>query len=49
MGDVPEALMGERAGRSSVRPGRKRLDEAVTALRTATVYLYLDATFFDAR
>ena len=54
MGDVTEALLGERVGRSTVRLVAKRLDGAVEALRSAPSegphpYLYLDATFLDAR
>ena len=54
MGDVTEALLGERVGRSTVSRVAKRLDEAVEALRSAPIegaqpYLYLDATFLDAR
>lgn len=54
MGDVTEALMGERVGRSTVSRVAKRLDEAVDGLRTSPIegpqpYLYLDATFLDAR
>ena len=54
MGDVTEALLGERVGRSTVRLVAKRLDGAVEALRSAPIegphpYLYLDATFLDAR
>ena len=54
MGDVPEALLGERVGRSTVSRVAKRLDGAVEALRSAPIegphpYLYLDATFLDAR
>ena len=54
MGDVTEALMGERVGRSTVSRVAKRLDEAVEGLRRAPIegphpYLYLDATFLDAR
>ena len=54
MGDVTEALMGERVGRSTVSRVAKRLDEAVEELRTRPIdgphpYLYLDATFLDAR
>ena len=50
MGDVTEALMGERVGRSTVSRVAKRLDEAVEGLRRAPIegphpYLYLDATF----
>ena len=52
MGDVTEALMGERVGRSTVSRVAKRLDEAVEGLRRAPIegphpYLYL--TFLDAR
>jgi putative transposase len=54
MADVTEALMGERVGRSTVSRVAKRLDEAVQELRRAPIegphpYLYLDATFLDAR
>lgn len=54
MGDVTEALMGERVGRSTVSRVAKRLDEAVQELRRSPIegahpYLYLDATFLDAR
>lgn len=54
MGNVTEALMGERVGRSTVSRVAKRLEEAVTELRTSPIegghpYLYLDATFLDAR
>jgi putative transposase len=54
MADVTEALMGERVGRSTVSRVAKRLDEAVHELRHAPIegahpYLYLDATFLDAR
>lgn len=54
MGDVTEALLGERMGRSTVSRVAKRLDEAVETLRTTPLegghpYLYLDATFLDAR
>ena len=54
MGDVTEALMGERVGRSTVSRVAKRLDDAVEELRTSPIegphpYLYLDATFLDAR
>lgn len=54
MADVTEALMGERVGRSTVSRVARRLDEAVTELRSAPIegahpYLYLDATFLDAR
>ncbi|RMH44771.1 MAG: IS256 family transposase, partial [Deltaproteobacteria bacterium] len=51
---VTEALAGAPVGRSSVSRVTKRLDEHVEALRTAPItgpvpYLYLDATFVDAR
>jgi putative transposase len=54
MGDVTQALMGERVGRSTVSRVAKRLDEAVEDLKRAPIegphpYLYLDATFLDAR
>ena len=54
MGDVTEALLGERVGRSTVSRVAKRLDGAVEALRSAPIegphpYLYLDATLLDAR
>ena len=54
MADFTEALMGERVGRSTVSRVAKRLDEAVQELREAPIegphpYLYLDATFLDAR
>ena len=54
MGDVTEALLGERVGRSTVSRVAKRLDGAVEALRSAPIegphpYLYLDATFLDVR
>jgi transposase-like protein len=54
MADVTEALMGERVGRSTVSRVAKRLDDAVNELRQAPIegahpYLYLDATFLDAR
>ena len=53
MGDVTEALMGERVGRSTVSRVAKRLDEGVQTLRSAPIegahpYLYLDETFLDA-
>lgn len=54
VGEVTEALLGERVGRSSVSRVTKRLDEAVAELRQTPIegpipYLYLDATFLDAR
>ncbi len=54
MGDVTEALMGEQVSSSTVSRAAKRLEEAVNELRVAPIegahpYLYLDATFLDAR
>ena len=54
MGDVTEALMGERVSRSTVSRVAKQLDEAVQQLKNEPItgahpYLYLDATFLDAR
>ncbi len=54
MADVTEALLGERVGRSTVSRAAKRLDDAVEQLRRTPIegphpYLYLDATFLDAR
>jgi transposase-like protein len=54
MGEVTEALMGEQVSRSTVSRVAKRLDEAVDELRTQPIegphpYLYLDATYLDAR
>jgi transposase-like protein len=54
MGSVTEALLGKRVGRSTVSRVTRRLDDEVEALRTEPiaepiVYLYLDATFIDAR
>jgi transposase-like protein len=54
MKNVTEALLGESVGRSTVSRITKTLDERVEALRTTPieepiVYLYLDATFLDAR
>jgi len=54
LGAVTEALMGERVGRSTVSRTAKKLDEAVTELREQPIegahpYLYLDATYLDAR
>ena len=54
MGEVTEALMGEQVSRSTVSRVAKRLDEAVDSLRTQPIegphpYLYLDATYLDAR
>ena len=54
MRNVMGALMGERVGRSTMSRVAKRLDEAVRELRSTPIegpnpYLYLDATFLDAR
>lgn len=54
MGEVTEALMGEQVSRSTVSRVAKRLDEAVSELRHQAIegphpYLYLDATYLDAR
>ncbi len=54
MGDVTEGLMGKRVSRSVVSRVAKRLEQSVDELRTAKIeqrfpYLYLDATFLDAR
>jgi putative transposase len=54
IGGVTEALMGERVSRSTVSRVAKSLDEKVRELRNAPVagpipYLFLDATFLDAR
>jgi transposase-like protein len=54
MSAVTEALMGEDVSRSTVSRVTERLEENVEALRNmpidgATPYLYLDATFLDAR
>ena len=53
-GDVTEALLGERVSRSTVSRVTKQLDQQVNALQRAPIagehpYLYLDATFVDAR
>jgi transposase-like protein len=53
-GELTEALLGERVSRSTVSRVTKQLDEQVEALRRAPIvgaypYLYLDATFVDAR
>ena len=50
MGEVTEALMGERVGRSTVSRTAKRLQESVNELRSERIegphpYLYLDATY----
>jgi len=54
MAKVTEALMGEGVSRSAVSRVTKRLDAEVEDLRSARIegefpYLYLDATFLDAR
>ena len=54
MGHVTEALLGDRVSRSAVSRVAKRLDDAVEALKSAPIagahpYLYLDATYLDAR
>jgi transposase-like protein len=53
-GDLTEALLGERVSRSTVSRVTKRLEAQVEALQQAPIvgdhpYLYLDATFVDAR
>lgn len=54
MGDVTEALMGQRVSKSVASRVSKRLEQTVEQLRSekleqAFPYLYLDATFLDAR
>lgn len=54
MAGVTEALLGKRVGRSTVSRVTKRLEDEVEALRREPItepfaYLYLDATFVDAR
>lgn len=54
MAAVTEALLDKRVGRSTVSRVTKRLGDEVEALRNAPItepiaYLYLDATFVDAR
>jgi transposase-like protein len=54
MGSVTQALLGKRVARSTVSRVTRRLDDEVESLRTETLaepiaYLYLDATFVDAR
>jgi transposase-like protein len=54
MGKVAAALTGESVGRSTVSRVTKRLEEQVEELRRKPLvepftYLYLDATFLDAR
>jgi transposase-like protein len=53
-GEVTEALLGERVSRSTVSRVTKQLDAQVEALQRSPIvgehpYLYLDATFVDAR
>lgn len=53
-GDLTQALLGDRVSRSTVSRVAKELDAQVTALQQAPIagahpYLYLDATFVDAR
>jgi putative transposase len=54
VGKITEALMGEQVGRSTVSRVTKSLGEKVEELRKAPIagpipYLFLDATFLDAR
>jgi len=54
IGRITEALMGEQVSRSTVSRVTKTLDEKVNELRKAPIagpipYLFLDATFLDAR
>jgi len=54
IGEITQALVGEQVGRSTVSRVTKSLNEKVEALRTAPItgpipYLFLDATFLDAR
>jgi transposase-like protein len=54
MGAVTEALMGKAVGKSTVSRVTKSLEERIEALRNsklneAITYLYLDATFLNAR
>ena len=54
MGKITAALMGEQVSRSTVSRVTKSLEERVEALRSERIegevpYLYLDATFLDAR
>jgi transposase-like protein len=54
VGKITEALMGEHVGRSTVSRVTKSLGEKVDELRKAPIvgpipYLFLDATFLDAR
>ncbi len=54
VGDITEALVGKRVGRSTVSRVAKSLGDKVEELRKAPIigpipYLFLDATFLDAR
>jgi putative transposase len=54
IGEVTDALLGERVSRSTVSRVTRDLETEVEKLRTAPItdpipYLYLDATFLDAR
>lgn len=54
VGEVTEALLGERVGRSTVSRVSKSLEEQVTRFEKTPIpdpipYLYLDATFLNAR
>lgn len=54
VGEVTEALMGQRVGRSTVSRVSKALEDEVARFEKApiiepTPYLYLDATFLNAR
>jgi len=54
MGEVTEALLGEDVSKSTVSRLTKKLDDAVERFRNAKItesfpYLFLDATFLDAR
>ncbi len=54
IGQITEALMGEHVGRSTVSRVAKSLGDKVEELRKAPIigpipYLFLDATFLDAR
>ncbi len=54
MAGVTKALLGKRVGRSTVSRVTRRLEDEVEALRSEAItepiaYLYLDATFIDAR
>jgi transposase-like protein len=54
IGQITETLMGEHVGRSTVSRVTKSLNEKVEELRKAPIteaipYLFLDATFLDAR